>query len=233
MASASGKDAVIITVDGPSASGKSTVSRGVSERLGFNYCDSGSLYRAVTWKALRENVDLCDESAVASMLAGTEWDFGCVENAMVFMVDGIDPGREIRSAAVADNVSTIASMAAVRSFIVEMLRGMACYGSLVMEGRDIGSVVFPEARFKYYLDASAEERARRRHAEYAVQKECDDIERVYESLKRRDRTDSTRKTAPLQVPLDAMVIDSTALDQNEVVDLIVKDVEKRMGNDEG
>jgi len=233
MPIASGKDAVIITVDGPSASGKSTVSRAVAERLGFTYCDSGSLYRAVTWKALREDVDPGDEQAVTSMLSATEWDFACADNSMVFKIDGIDPGREIRSESVAENVSTIARMEPVRSFIVDKLRQMAGCGDLVMEGRDIGSVVFPEAAFKYYLDASAEERARRRHAEYAVLNECDDIEQVYESLKRRDRTDSTRKTAPLQVPRDAKVIDSTALEQDEVVELIVRDVEDRTGRDEG
>lgn len=222
------RNTVAISVDGPSASGKSTVSRGVARRLGFIYCDSGSLYRAVTWKALHEGVNLEKESAVTSMLDETEWEFECVDNAMVFRIDGIDPGREIRSANVADNVSTIARMGGVRSFIVDKLRHMADCGSLVMEGRDIGSVVFPNARFKYYLDASAEERARRRHAEFAVQNECDDIEEVYESLKRRDRTDSSRKTAPLRVPRDAMVIDSTALAQQEVVDIIVEDVAESM-----
>lgn len=224
------ENVVIVSVDGPSASGKSTVSRGVAHELGFTYCDSGSLYRAITWKALEEGIDLSDEKAVLEMLARTEWVFLCGDKTMEFSIDGVNPGQKLRLPEVCDNVSTIAQMAGVREFVVEHLRSITSCGSLVMEGRDIGSVVFPDAGFKYFLDASAEERARRRYAEYVSRKQGDDIEQVYQSLQRRDQTDSTRKTAPLSVPDDAVVIDSTTLDQREVIELILKDIRERMGD---
>jgi len=219
----------VVTVDGPAASGKSSVSRGVAAALGFTYCDSGALYRAVTWKALEQGVDCDDQTAVMAMLAETDWKFFREERVMHFAIDGRDPGQAIRSVVVGDNVSAIAKMPRVREFVVERLRGMADCGDLVMEGRDIGTVVFPDARCKYYLDASAEERARRRHAEYVRRNEGNAIEEVYDSLQRRDETDSSRATAPLQIPEDALVIDSTSLALQEVIDMIVDDVCAKLG----
>lgn len=219
---------IVVSVDGPSASGKSSVSRGVASRLGFIYCDSGAVYRAVTWKALREDVDINDEDAVLKLVNETKWGFVEENNAMTFKLDGIDPGEEIRSALVADNVSIVAKMPSIRKFVVARLREMRKFGDLVMEGRDIGSVVFPAADFKYYLDASAEERARRRHADYLKQNHVDGIENVYKSLQRRDQTDKSRKNAPLRVPDDAEVIDSTVMSKDEVIDFIEKDIREKM-----
>lgn len=215
---------IVVAVDGPAASGKSTVSKLVAQHLGFVYCDSGALYRAVTWKALRTQLAGESEQLIMDMLAQTDWQFECRDNRMEFTIDGIDPGNEIRSALVADHVSHIASMPEVRAFIVEKLRAMATFGDIVMEGRDIGSVVFPDADYKYYIDASAEERARRRHREFVQQNDGDDVEKVLESLKRRDLTDSTRKTAPLQISSSAVVIDSTNLNQQQVAELIIGEV---------
>jgi CMP/dCMP kinase len=225
----SARQAIVVSIDGPSASGKSSVSRGVAAELGFTYCDSGALYRAVTWKALEHGVACDDQPAVMAMLAATEWKFFREERVMHFAIDGRDPGQAIRSAVVGDNVSAIAKMPRVREFVVERLRGMAACGDLVMEGRDIGTVVFPDACCKYYLDASAEERARRRHADYVRQNEGNAIEEVYQSLQRRDETDSRRKTAPLQIPEDALVIDSTSLGLQEVIAIIVGDVREKLG----
>ncbi len=218
----------VVSVDGPAASGKSTVSRGIARELKFAYCDSGSLYRAVTWKALEEGINLKDEKAVVEMIEKTDWEFRFEENVMLFKMDGIDPGDKIRSVTVGDNVSTIAQLPLIRNFVVARLRGMREFGSLVMEGRDIGSIVFPDADYKYYLNATAEERARRRHAELKNAGDDNNINRVYESLKRRDTTDSTRKTAPLLIPKDAVVLDSTSMDIQEVVQFIVHDIRMKI-----
>lgn len=220
-------DNIVVAVDGPSASGKSTVSRRLAEKLDFTYCDSGSLYRAVTWKALRENLNLSQSETVIAMLSGIKWNFFAAQKGVEFTIDGVDPGNAIRSAEVADNVSAVASIPEVRQFIVERLREMLRFGNLVMEGRDIGTVVFPSARFKYYLNASPEERARRRHEEYKQQNQENGIDKVYLSLKKRDATDSSRKTAPLQIAPDAVVVDSTSLGIEEVVQFILVDLQAK------
>ncbi len=211
----------VISIDGPSASGKSTVARKVAEKLGWIYVDSGSLYRAVAWKAYKEGVDVEDADAVAVLANGIDMKFVVEGGAVTFAIDGVRPGNEIRVKSVNDIVSNVAAVAAVRERIVGWLRGMASLGGLVMEGRDIGSAVFPDARFKFYLSASAEERARRRHVE--MRKKGigeEDLSEVTESLKRRDAIDSSREKDPLRVPEGAEVIDSTGMSIDDVASLI-------------
>ena len=217
-------ETIVVAIDGPSASGKSTVSKEVALSLEFTYVDSGSLYRGLTWKAIRSGLDMKNAGAVVEWLPGVQIDF-FVENRVVrFTMDGEDPGLQLRSEPVRESVSDIAAIPEVRTFVVRHLRDMVRFGNIVMEGRDIGSVVFPMTPFKFYLDADPEERARRRFEEQVKMEGKGDVNAVLDSLKRRDQKDTTRKTAPLQIPLGARVINTTSMSIQEVVELIAADV---------
>jgi cytidylate kinase len=210
-----------IAIDGPSASGKSTVSRRIAADLGFTYVDSGAFYRGVTWAALERGVDVHDAKAVAALVRDFNF-VTTVENGVAwFTVDGADPGEAIRGEGVRESVSYVARVPEVRTFMVEQLRNIAQKGSLVMEGRDIGSVVFPDSRFKFYLDADPEERARRRNAEIQVMEGTSSVGDVMNSLQKRDELDSKRKTAPLQVADGARVVNTTGMGIDEVVATIL------------
>ncbi len=214
----------IVAIDGPSASGKSTVSGEVARALGYLYVDSGALYRGMTWKAVREGVDVKKPDDVIALMESTTWDFFVDDNVLKFTLDGEDPTSQLRSEPVRERVSDIAVIPDVRRFVVERLRETAEFGDLVMEGRDIGSVVFPHAVFKFYLDADPEERARRRYKELLEMEGKSDEKQVLDSLTRRDNQDSSRQTAPLQIPLGARVINTTRMSIEEVVQLIVHEV---------
>ena len=220
------KQTTIVAVDGPSASGKSTVSRRTAQAMGFIYVDSGALYRGVTWKCVKEGIDVKDSQAVTNLLIRMNMELVLKDGAVGYLIDGEDPGQEIRAEPVRERVADIASQQAVRVYIVEKLRLMTKFGSLVMEGRDIGTVVFPDTPFKYYLDADPEERARRRAAEIKVQEGTEDVGAVLSSLRRRDQKDSSRATAPLQIALGAKIINSTGMTIEQVVDTIVVDLKK-------
>lgn len=214
----------VIAIDGPAASGKSTVARRVAAELGWLYADSGSLYRAVTWKALQSGVDPRDSAAVRRMLPGIRFE-PCVEaGAVRFRLDGAQFGQELRGAVVNEAVSLIAAMPEVRATVVAWLRSMGEYGDLAMEGRDIGTAVFPDAEFKFYLDASPEERARRRHSEIAGGPSMGEVDA---SLKRRDIIDSTRRTAPLRAAADAVIVDTTGMTIEDVVRFVVERVREK------
>lgn len=211
----------VIAVDGPSASGKSTVARKVAAKLGWVYVDSGALYRAMAWKALRDGVDCKDTGAVEQMVRGVKMDFFTAGGAVVYRIDGADPGDEIRTKAVNDVVSYVAAVPLVREYVVRWLRRMAELGDLVMEGRDIGTAVFPGAEWKFYLNASEEERARRRHVEMEQKGIAENFDAVQKSLKNRDSIDSTRKKDPLRVADGAHMIDSTGMDAGQVAGCIL------------
>lgn len=218
---------LIIAIDGPSASGKSTVARLVARRLKINYVDSGSFYRGITWKSLHEGLDTADAQQIIALISRIEFQCFMRDGAIQFTIDGEEPGDQIRSQPIQEHVSDIAAIPEVRTYLVKMLRDSARLGSLAMEGRDIGTVVFPDTPFKYYLDAHPEERARRRYNEFAQKKTgYNDVNEVLSSLKRRDHKDTTRKAAPLQIALGAKVIDSTEMQAEQVVDLIVHDVKQ-------
>jgi len=213
-----------IAIDGPSASGKSTVSKAVAAELGYIYADSGALYRGVTWQALRKGVDTADADAVLETMHSAEWDFFVQDGAAVFSIDGDIPVQELREKDVRENVASVAAIPAVRKFVVESLQSLANFGSLVMEGRDIGTVVFPDSPYKFYLDADPEERAMRRYRELVAAGENEKAEAVMESLKKRDQIDATRKADPLVVAPGAQVIDSTSMTLEEVIQTVVKAV---------
>lgn len=216
------KNRRIIAIDGPAASGKSTVAREVAKRLNCIYVDSGALYRGVTWKMIREGIDTTHSLSVLPALMKSKWSFENRNGVVVFAIDGEEPGEALRGKAVREAVADIAAMPAVRAFVVHRLRKLAGMGSLAMEGRDIGSVVFPKTPYKFYLDASPEERARRRHAELVAAGETEKAQEVMDSLQRRDEKDSTRKTAPLKVADGAYVVDTSKYDVDGVIQVVVE-----------
>lgn len=210
-----------IAIDGPSASGKSSVSKGAAKALGYIYVDSGALYRGVTWQALRKGVEVENAAAVLECMHDAEWNFFVQDGASVFSIDGDVPVQELREKKVRESVAFVAAIPEVRKFVVESLRSLASFGSLVMEGRDIGTVVFPDSPYKFYLDADPEERAMRRYRELVAAGEDEKADEVLKSLQKRDKIDSTRKTDPLVVASGAQVIDSTSMTLEEVIRTVV------------
>lgn len=206
----------LIAIDGPAASGKSSVSRHLASQLGCACVNSGALYRAATWGVLEAGVDPDDCEAVAAAVSGLRLEDETVGNTFQIRVNGVDPEAHLRDPAVAASVSKVASVPAVREILTGILRSMAQGSSLIMEGRDIGTVVFPDTPFKFYIDASESVRLSRRQA----QGETD-------SLVSRDRQDSTRKTAPLRIADDAKVIDSTHLGLEEVVTQVIEHLREK------
>ncbi len=216
---------VTIAVDGPSASGKSTVSRLVAQRLGYYYVDTGAMYRTVTWKALREGVDARDSGAVSAMLGRVRIEFEMVDGAARMLVDGEYPGEAIRGPEVADHVSVVSAMPEVRRVLVNYQRSLTRFGNLVMEGRDIGSVVFSETPYKFYVDANPRLRAERRKQDFEAMKIAADAKGVAEALERRDKFDSSRSVAPLQVAPGAIVVDNSG-SLEETVRTVLEHVER-------
>jgi len=206
----------VIAIDGPAASGKSSVAREVAGRLGWLYLNTGNMYRAATWAALRDQVDPQDEEQVAR--AAKSWNISCtVSNGRcVVQVDGRDIEEELNSGDVNRAVSLVSRVPAVRDRLVAMQRELGRAQPSVVEGRDIGTVVFPGAMIKFYIDASEEVRARRR----GLQGQAD-------AVRERDRIDSTRKTAPLVAAADAVVIDSSSLALDEVVARVMDELRTR------
>lgn len=215
---------IVVAIDGPSASGKSTVSKQVAKALNVTYVDSGSLYRGMTWKVLRSKVDVKDAEAVIDVKNKSKWFFYRENNVVYFEIDGEDPYEELRSERIRENVSDVAAIPEIRQFIVQQLRDMRRFGTIVMEGRDIGSVVFADSPWKYYLDADPEERARRRFKELKVTEGEQNVDHVLNSLQRRDKKDTTRKTAPLQIALGADVVNTTNMSIDDVVNYIVEKI---------
>lgn len=222
----------VVAVDGPAASGKSTVSQAVARLLGFNYVDSGAMYRAVTWKALEEGIDVEDTIAVIGMMHKIKITFE-MENARARMlIDGVDPGEAIRAPRVTEKVSAVAAIPEVRQILVQHQRSLAKFGNLVMEGRDIGSVVFPDTPYKYYLDANPEVRARRRQRDLEAMKIPASQEGVAHSILVRDKKDSGRSASPLQIALGAIVIENSDLSVEETA-LVIVDHMRRMDARQG
>ncbi len=226
----------VTTIDGPSASGKSTVARGVARKIGYLYVDSGSLYRGITWRALQNRIDTSNAKAMAGLVKNIKTKFFIKQGAVCFAMDDKVPGKEIRTQEINDNVSKVAVFPFVRKKVVSWLRSMTKFGNLVVEGRDIGTVVFKNAGYKFYLDANPSIRAQRRHAEMKTmlanwnrspirKSSSPSLAEVKKSLKKRDIVDSTRTTAPLKAAPDAMRIDTSGLSIEEVVNVIVSAIE--------
>lgn len=196
-----------IAIDGPAASGKSTIARLLAQRLGLVMVNSGAMYRAVTWKVLGEHIDPQDNAAVAGMLQRIHIACGHDGTSSTITIDGVDPGDDLRSEAVNKNVSAISAIPEVRAALIDLQRGYIQHSNIVMEGRDIGSVVFPDTPYKIYIDASEEIRAARRKAAGEV-----------DSIASRDAADSSRRTAPLIVAAGAIRLDTSDLSIDGAVD---------------
>jgi cytidylate kinase len=217
----------VIAIDGPSASGKSTVARRVATALGWLYVDSGALYRGITWKALGSGLDVNDSDQVAGLLKEVDLGFFVEAGAVRFRIGAVAPGKELRTKEIDEAVSWVAAMPSVRLKVVGWLKDLTRFGSLVMEGRDIGTAVFPDAELKFYLDASPRERARRRHVDMTRAREAVSVTDVSERLLRRDAIDKGRGMDPLVIASGAMVIDSTSLSIDESVERILTAVSGR------
>jgi len=215
-----------ITIDGPAASGKSTIGGLLAERLGYLYLDTGAMYRAVTWVALENGLAIGDEEAI-SALAGTleiEITRPRINDGRQYTVlaDGEDVTWQIKRPVVDRNVSPVSAYAGVRRALTEQQRRIAQRGRVVMVGRDIGTVVIPDADLKVYLDASPETRARRRYLELLERDERADFEEVLREVQRRDRIDSEREVAPLMTAEDAVTVDTDNLSIVEVLRVVEK-----------
>ncbi|HHY14694.1 MAG TPA: (d)CMP kinase [Firmicutes bacterium] len=213
-----------IAIDGPAGAGKSTIARLVAQRLGLRYLDTGAMYRALTLQALRENISPADEEGlvelVKSMNLEISWQNRAEDN--LFFINKEDVTEEIRRPAVSENVSLAASHGKVREIIASLQQKIAAQGSIVMDGRDIGTVVMPTADWKFYLSASVEERARRRQLELKRRGLDVDLQELERQIQRRDFLDSTREVSPLKKAEDAIEIDTTNLNIEQVVDEVLR-----------
>ncbi len=220
-----------IAIDGPAASGKSTIGGRLAQRLGYLYLDTGAMYRAVTWVALKRGVDIDDEKAVTTLAQDMEITITrpTVDDGRQYtvLVDGEDVTWQIRRPEVDRHVSPVSAYPGVRQVLTEQQSRLGLAGRVVMIGRDIGTVVMPDADLKIYLDASAEERARRRHLELLERGEEADYQEILRAMKRRDTIDSRRAVAPLKAADDAIRVDTDNLSIEQVlriVEEIVQDV---------
>ncbi len=221
------KKGLVIAIDGPSGAGKSTVARVLARRLGYTYIDTGAMYRALGWKAKRDGISPADEQGLAGLCANTEVLIGTGQEAPRIFVDAIDVTDEIRTPEMGMMASAVSRSPAVRARLLGLQRELGSHGGVVMDGRDIGTVVFPKADLKFFLDASPEERGRRRHRELKQKGMAVDLARITSEIRERDRQDSGRELAPLKAAADAILIDSSALTIDAVLDVMMGLAEKR------
>jgi cytidylate kinase len=213
---------VVIAIDGTSASGKSTNAKLIAKQLGYVYVDTGAMYRTLAWHCLRKRIDIHDAKAVASACRSWNATLDCVNSHVIMRVDGYYPEKEIRTAETSAAVPHVAAIPKVREWMKKVQRECVKFGNLVMEGRDIGSHIFPETDFKFYLDASLDERSRRRA-----------LEGVNENLAARDERDSQRAAAPLMIPLGAKVIVNSGMTAEQTAELILQEIHRKLADRKG
>ena len=218
----------VVAIDGPAGAGKSTTARLAAERLGFLYLDTGAMYRAITWKAAEEGLDFEDEEAVGRLAGRVRLELESPGEGGRIRVDGEDVTERIREPGISRTVSLVAKVPAVRKAMVRLQREIGRRGSFVVEGRDIGTVVFPRADVKIFLEASLEERARRRRLELASRGVELPQEDLVEEIRRRDEIDSGREDSPLCRAEDADPLDTTGMTIEEQVAAVVRRVEEAL-----
>ena len=216
---------MVIAIDGPAGSGKSTTAKNVAEKLGFIHINTGAMYRGIALKCIQEDVNIEDTSQLNHLLTHTKLEFAS-EGELTLFMDGVDISAEITSVQVTDFVSQVSAISAVREKLVQYQRDMAEGIDVVLEGRDIGTVVFPNAEYKFFLVADIHERAIRRKKEMDAKGEVVSIEELTSEMEERDRKDSTRKHSPLKKAEDAVEIDTTGISIEEQVNRIVEIVNK-------
>jgi cytidylate kinase len=225
---------LIVTIDGPAASGKSTAARNAAVRLKATFLDTGAMYRAVTFTAMEQGVNLVDESALYQLLAEHKFSFEPGDNAMRVSVDGCDISQLIRASSVTANARYIASSPLLRGKLVEMQRHFADkFRIIITEGRDQGTVVFPKAAIKIFLIANDLERARRRVLDLQQQGDTVDFDQVLESIRNRDESDQNRKVGPLKPAAGAITLDTTKMNVDQVTDEIVRLVQEYEKKEKG
>ncbi len=218
---------MVITIDGAAGVGKTSTAKELAKRLGYQYFDTGAMYRAVTLFFIRENVDLSSKSEVVKSLNSIKLniDFSS-ESEMQIFLDEDDISLKIRSQEVTSRVSAVSALKDVREMMVNIQRSFTANGNFVVEGRDIGTVVFPDAKYKFYLQADYDIRAERRLADFEKLNEAKNINEIKEDLEKRDKYDSSRKLSPLKKPDNAIIIDTTLCTFEEQVNQILKHIEK-------
>jgi len=211
----------VLAIDGPAGAGKSTVARRVAETLGFAFLDTGAMYRAATWNAMHRGIDMDDGEALAEATRAMQLDIRESQQGQTVVVDGQDITQAIRTPEVTKRISKLDHNAAVRAHLVELQREFGARARTVAEGRDMGTVVFPKAKCKVYLDASLDERARRRAREFEAKGIAFDADALHHDIRTRDEKDMTRAIAPLRRADDAVLVDTSSMNSEEVIDTIV------------
>ena len=219
---------MIIAIDGPSGAGKSTLAKRLAKELQFIYLDTGAMYRALALKVLRQGVDLADDARLEELIAETEIDLQESHGKLEVLLDGEEVAAQIRTPEVSQMASKVSALRVVRSRMLELQRMMGKRGSVVAEGRDIGTVIFPEAEVKVFLDASVGERARRRYDELKAAGRVVDLDETRREIEERDKRDSERDVAPLRKADDALTIDSSSVNADEVAARVLARIQNEL-----
>jgi cytidylate kinase len=223
------KEYITIAIDGPSAAGKSTVAREIAKIMNFTYVDTGSLYRAIGYEALRRGIDPQNASAISKMLESMRLEINYENGEQSVTVDGMDVTAETRLPEVSMAASQVSAHPQVRIFLLEFQRKLANMQNVVMDGRDIGTVVVPDAKIKFFLTATPEARAVRRHNDYILQDQKIDYKVILDEIIKRDHADSTRQLAPLRKADDAIVVDNTFFEFKDTVKCLLGHIKRILG----
>ena len=215
---------MIIAIDGPAGSGKSTVAKLVAKRLNYRYIDTGAMYRAVAWTAQKKGMGLADETAMAQIAGSLDIEFVPSADGQLVLVDGENAMAHLKNEMVGRGPATVAAQKSVREILVAKQRQIGEAGNVVMDGRDIGTVVFPQADKKFFFVADAEERGRRRYEELKSKNPDLDLKIIIEEIRQRDHEDCNRKISPLVRAEDALEVDTTRLSIEEVTDHVLKNI---------
>lgn len=215
----------VIAIDGPAGAGKSTIAKKLAECIGYTYIDSGAMYRAVTLKVLRENIPMSDKDGIIRLTGKTDIDFR--DNSIY--IDGKASDKEIREEAVNKNVSFVAAIPEVRRLMVELQRKISKNRNVVMDGRDVGTVIFPDAGCKFFITASVGERAERRYKELKLKGYEAELQDIKQQIEKRDHIDTTREDSPLIAAVDAIIIDTTGKSIDEVLEEVIYNIEMKGG----